>query len=231
MTQPLDDLAGRLASLERSNRRMKCGLVVIVVSLVAMAAAGGPPRSLDAQEFLLKDKDGKVRVRLGLSEMLYALPPPGASSTDDAAPFEPKDPLDLLDRHPGHKQEQKGQEVRVSIACLTFMGTNGSPVADQCTSWEDPAQSSLRFRVGPRDDLVISADRERTLLQLGGVRSRRHPEDRGRMAIAVHSEGAWLKLWGPPKREVLLDLESLVISDDAGTRVRLPMPASPSPAQ
>jgi hypothetical protein len=71
----LDELAARLNALERSNRALKCLLIAVVGSLLVAGATSGPPKTIEAQELVLKDDKGNVRVRLGMSEMKYALSP------------------------------------------------------------------------------------------------------------------------------------------------------------
>jgi hypothetical protein len=207
--QSLEEVVARLEAVERQHRSLKRALVVALLSLVGVAAVSGPPKTIEAEEFVLKDGGGQVRARLALSEMIYALPPsPGPSP--DAVP----DPLDRLDLE--RRTEPKVQAVKASTACLTFMGRGGSRAAEQCTSWEDQPQTSLRFRVGQRDQFSLSADNEGAVLSLGGMRSRRNPEDLGRLAIGAHREGAWLRLDGPPNKNTLLDLDALTISDESG---------------
>lgn len=216
-SQSLDGLTVRLEALERDHRRLKGLFLVAVLSLVALAATDGPPKTIEAQEFVLRDGTGKIRARLGLSEMTYALPP-----SPKPSPTGTPDPLDrLLDKgKPG--SELKVQEVRASIACLTFMGSGGSPpAAEQCTSWEDQAWTSLRFRVGGHDQVSISADGDGTQLNLGGIRSRHAPEDRGRVSLGAHREGAWLRIDEPPNKEALLEPHSLTISDEGGRPPRV----------
>jgi hypothetical protein len=58
------------------------------------------------------------------------------------------------------------------------------------------------------------------------MRSRRTPEDRGRLALGAHYEGAWFKLEGPPNRATLLDLDTLSIMDESGRPPRV-FPAEP----
>ena len=207
-SQSLDDLAARLKALEREHRRLKGLLGIAALSLGAVAATDAPPKTVEALEFVLKDDAGHVRARLGLSSIIYGLP---------ASPMpSPSGTPDPLDRVLGERRAKpEVQEVKASTACLSFMGSSGVSAAEQCTSWEDQAQTFLRFRTGRRDQVNISSDGEGAVLALGGLRSRLHPEDHGRLALGAHRDGAWLKIEGPPNEEALLEPRSLTISDES----------------
>lgn len=217
-TQPSPDaLAERLRTLEREHRALKGLLLILLVVAAVMGAGSEPPKAIEAQEIILKDAEGHVRARLGFSEMASAVPPAPAS-----APTAPRDPLDLLDRQRGQKEEVKTIKT-VSTACLTFFASNGASASNQCTSWEDPAQTSLQIRVGLRDGALLAVDGDGAVFRLGSARSRRNPEDLGRLAMGAHREGAWLKIAGPPEKETLLDVDALSISE--GGKVPLVFPA------
>jgi hypothetical protein len=72
MTEPtLDTLTRRLDRLERENRRWKLagGLAALVVLVLAVMGQAGPrPRSVDAEEFILKDSSGKRRAVLSVAQ-------------------------------------------------------------------------------------------------------------------------------------------------------------------
>jgi hypothetical protein len=72
MTESLDDLRARLERLERQNLRMKAGglfaLTVLSVLLISGAEPREVPNSLDARRFRVLDRDGKVRVLVGVDD-------------------------------------------------------------------------------------------------------------------------------------------------------------------
>lgn len=61
------DLTRRIDRLERENRRLKRAAALVGVGLVALLAMGqaARPRTVEAERFVLKDKQGKVRAVLG----------------------------------------------------------------------------------------------------------------------------------------------------------------------
>jgi hypothetical protein len=71
MTDPtLDTLATRLERLERASRRSKRTTRVVLVGIAAAALVGQaaphrPSKSLEAEEFVLRDSRGQVRASLG----------------------------------------------------------------------------------------------------------------------------------------------------------------------
>ena len=70
MTDPtLDTLTARLERLERESRRSKRTTLLVLVGAAALlmgqAAPHRPPKSLEAEEFVLRDSRGQVRASLG----------------------------------------------------------------------------------------------------------------------------------------------------------------------
>ena len=80
MPAQIEALARRLEHLEQANRRLRFGLVAVVGGL-ALSWVGGPwqvtaqeaAETIEARQFVVKDPDGQVRVRLGLTEYGPAL--------------------------------------------------------------------------------------------------------------------------------------------------------------
>jgi hypothetical protein len=70
------DLTRRLDRLERENRWMKCfgGVVVLVVVAVATMAALPKPRIVEAEMFIVRDLNGKIRVVLGQDTLSDKVP-------------------------------------------------------------------------------------------------------------------------------------------------------------
>ena len=74
MTESMvDTLTTRLARLERETRRSKRNTLVILVGaaavvLMGQAAPHRPPKSLDAEEFVLRDSRGQVRASLATTQ-------------------------------------------------------------------------------------------------------------------------------------------------------------------
>jgi hypothetical protein len=64
------DLAGRMERLERANRRLVGGVVMLALGsacLVAIGAAAPAPKSIETQELVIKDAAGKIRVTFGMA--------------------------------------------------------------------------------------------------------------------------------------------------------------------
>jgi len=69
-TPGLENLQNRLVKLERQNRRFKqLGAVVVAIAavIVVMGQAPSKPskKTVEANEFILRDDSGNVRVRFG----------------------------------------------------------------------------------------------------------------------------------------------------------------------
>lgn len=69
----LDTLTQRLDQLERTSRRLKGTTVLMLLGAVAAVLMGQTaphriPRTLEAEEFVLRDSRGQVRVTLGLTQ-------------------------------------------------------------------------------------------------------------------------------------------------------------------
>lgn len=65
----LHSLVERVVKLEQQNRRLKWGGVAVLAvfsAVVLMGQAAPPPRIVEAQKFVLKDADGKVRGWMGV---------------------------------------------------------------------------------------------------------------------------------------------------------------------
>jgi len=74
MTEPtLDELTRRLERLERHGRHWKRAAVTVLLGAVALVVMGQTPphrvpKSLEAEEFLLRDSRGQVRASLGTAQ-------------------------------------------------------------------------------------------------------------------------------------------------------------------
>jgi hypothetical protein len=74
MTEPiLDTLTQRLDRLERTCRRLKAMTAVVLLGVAATVLMGQtaphrPPRTLEAEEFVLRDNRGQVRAALGTTK-------------------------------------------------------------------------------------------------------------------------------------------------------------------
>ena len=66
-----DTLAERIERLERENYRWKCGaglaLVASLVAIVGGAQRANEAKVVEAEQFIVRDREGKERVRLGLA--------------------------------------------------------------------------------------------------------------------------------------------------------------------
>jgi hypothetical protein len=67
----IDALAERIERLERENRRWRWGsglaLIAGLVVMIGGAQRANDPKVVEAEGFIVRDKDGKERVRLGLA--------------------------------------------------------------------------------------------------------------------------------------------------------------------
>ena len=63
-------VVGRLEKLERQNRRMKQtgAVVLILAAAVLLMGQTSPNRTVEANEFILKDTEGRVRAKLSMTE-------------------------------------------------------------------------------------------------------------------------------------------------------------------
>lgn len=74
MTEPtMDTLTIRLARLERETRRSKTITLVVLLGAAAAVLMGQtaphrPPKSLEAEEFVLRDSRGQVRASLSVAQ-------------------------------------------------------------------------------------------------------------------------------------------------------------------
>ncbi len=69
--QTTEDLAQRLARLEKQNRRLQWWVILFFVVfgaglLMGQARPGGAKKTMEAEEFILSDTEGRIRARLGL---------------------------------------------------------------------------------------------------------------------------------------------------------------------
>lgn len=108
----LDTLKQRLDRLEREARRWRCiGIVVLVViGVFGLVAAASIPEEIRANSFVVNDKQGRIRARLGMKKglidkdvYLELYDPSGTTrirlttkSYEDYAPI-----LTMISRHPG----------------------------------------------------------------------------------------------------------------------------------
>ena len=67
MISDLPDLAQRVEKLEKANRRLKLAgvLVLTLVGCWLLLGVASPKRTVQAEEFILRDANGKVQVMLG----------------------------------------------------------------------------------------------------------------------------------------------------------------------
>jgi hypothetical protein len=67
----IDELAARLESLERENRFWRWGgglaLIGVLVGVIGGAQRADDAKVIEAERFVVRDKDGKERIRLGLA--------------------------------------------------------------------------------------------------------------------------------------------------------------------
>ena len=88
----INDMHDRLLKLEKQNRLMKQfgTAVVIMISALLVMGPGSTKKTLEANEFILKDNANNVRARLSVQEPL------------DAPDFRPPSPQTLVKiRRPG----------------------------------------------------------------------------------------------------------------------------------
>ena len=77
-TQNIQTIVHRVETLERQNRRIRLVGVLALAACVAAAIVGqvqpkpSPPRVIEAEQFILRDKDGKARGRLSFNEFFGA---------------------------------------------------------------------------------------------------------------------------------------------------------------
>src|SRR5262249_43827197 len=68
----LDSLTDSVHRLERENRRLKRAGALLLIGVVAVIVAGAQankvPEAVEAQKFVVRDRDGKVRAELGMGE-------------------------------------------------------------------------------------------------------------------------------------------------------------------
>ena len=64
----LPDLAQRVEKLEKANRRLKLAgvLAMALVGCLLLLGAASPKRTVEAEEFILRDANGEVRALLGM---------------------------------------------------------------------------------------------------------------------------------------------------------------------
>ncbi|OGQ82565.1 MAG: hypothetical protein A3F90_18070 [Deltaproteobacteria bacterium RIFCSPLOWO2_12_FULL_60_19] len=117
MREPtIHSLMHRLDRLERANRRFKLvgfGVVILIATTMLMGQAKPSNFApvVDAREFLLRDQSGRIRVRLGMGDVLRAAKGkvefwPGRDQTDNASiqlfdkEGAPRVAIDLLENTP-----------------------------------------------------------------------------------------------------------------------------------
>lgn len=125
MTEPtIDALTTRLERLERESRRSKRAMLVALVGTLALALMGQAPphrmpKSLEAEEFVLRDSRGQVRAALGTAQngsatMLQIFGENGKPRTRLTVASDGTSSLEVID---------SGERVRV----LVGVKDNGSP--------------------------------------------------------------------------------------------------------
>jgi hypothetical protein len=125
MTEPMiDALTTRLERLERESRRSKRAILVALVGTLALALMGQAPphrmpKSLEAEEFMLRDNRGQVRAVLGTAQngsatMLQIFGENGKPRTRLTVASDGTSSLEVID---------SGERVRV----LVGVKDNGSP--------------------------------------------------------------------------------------------------------
>jgi hypothetical protein len=70
MDETLHSITERLENLEKQNRKLRLGLIVILLAAAAIMLMGqaSVPRTVEAQQFVLKDAKGKTRAQLYLTD-------------------------------------------------------------------------------------------------------------------------------------------------------------------
>jgi len=202
--QAIDALTARVRVLERRQRLTMLFLALTVVSFVTLAATAPQPTSVAAEEFLLKDHDGAIRARLGLSGLARAVPPPARTGSG---------PQDMASRLMDKLEPAEPQIEKVSTSCLTFFASDGHEAAEQCTSWETPAETSLAFRVGRTTQYTVHADVDSAQVVVGQMRRRHQSEAHPRVSIVAGKDVARLTVAAPPNRAATLKAGSLTIED------------------
>jgi hypothetical protein len=68
--QSFADIQGRLLQLEKQNRRLKqLGIVVLIVPALLLVMGQAPSKkTVEANEFILRDSNANVRVKLAMSD-------------------------------------------------------------------------------------------------------------------------------------------------------------------
>ncbi len=94
-----EEIRGRLTGLERQNRRLKgtgAASLIVTASLILLGQAS-PKKTIEANEFILRDSSGNVRARLFMSEKKTAnVATPGATGSSPITIF-PTPTLALYD--------------------------------------------------------------------------------------------------------------------------------------
>jgi hypothetical protein len=66
MTPELQELTSRIETLERQNRHFRLGAVglILLAALGSMAAVNSKPRTIEAEQFIVPDREGRARVTI-----------------------------------------------------------------------------------------------------------------------------------------------------------------------
>jgi hypothetical protein len=67
MKTELQKITLRVETLERQNRRFRLGAVglILLAALGSMAAVNSKPRTIEAEQFIVRDREGRARATIG----------------------------------------------------------------------------------------------------------------------------------------------------------------------
>jgi hypothetical protein len=71
MTPELQKITLRVETLERQNRHFRLGAVglILLAALGSMAAVNSKPRTIEAEQFIVRDSKGRARVTIGTARV------------------------------------------------------------------------------------------------------------------------------------------------------------------
>ena len=80
----LESLAQRVNRLERQNRRLKAAAITVAAGLAAAVCMGQmkTPDTIEAKQFIARDAQGKMRIKLSLNEGAHGIAQPGLTLYD-----------------------------------------------------------------------------------------------------------------------------------------------------
>jgi len=198
----LTAVVARLEKVERQNRRLRgAGIAVLVLAAAGLLMGQALPRqrTVEAEEFLLRDANGRIRASLSVFDG-----DPGLSLIDQAGKL--RAGLSLVDGDPLLNLKDEAGKSRASLS--VFDGTPGLEFRDQAGKpraklWAVDGWPSLSFRDhagNPR--IVLDASDTVSSLWLGGQASEG-------TAMLLAGLGQDLFLGGPGRGLPLVSLSAL----------------------